>query len=414
MTRILPLMVVVLFMACTRAPVPSTVGVEPESSPPTTVPGTTESAASLTITLWHGWTEQEVDSLDRVISGFEGLHPGITVLTRSVPFDELKSEALAAWSDGVGPTLLFGASDWAAELRTTELVREVAGTVPSAVLDRILPSALKTAEVDGNLIGVPHALSGVVLYRNTTLLPTPPGTLEELLAVDGVVLERGFFFSMGHLVSACGGTLVNPDGTAGFADAAGECWLALLATFPGEYYSDADLEAFKAGEVPMIIDGTWSLAGIVDSLGEDVVAIDPWPTLAGGRLAGVVRTEVMYLGGLASPDETAAALVFVEHVIGDEAQLILSDPAGAGHIPVVGGLTEVDGPRFGAGESLGGGVALAGFGDCYWGAMDTALQGYFSGSLDAMGALATAADAIDTAVLSGTCGRTADGRSNPG
>lgn len=401
--RILTLTIMMLFVACTRATVPTSSEVGSEPVQPTAAPATTEAPAPVTITLWHGWTDREIESLDEVIAGFHELNPGIRVSARMVPFDELQAATGAAWSEGDGPTLLFGASDWAAELHSQDLVREITGLVPAAVLDQVLDSARMTAEVDGVLVGVPHAFMGVVLYRNTNLLPTAAGTLDELLAVDGAVLEQGFFFSMGHLVTACGGTLINSDGTAGFADAAGECWLEMLSTFPGVYYSDADLEAFKAGGVPVIIDGTWSLPGIVEALGEDAVAIDPWPTAADGRLSGVVRSEVIYLGGPATPGELAAAAAFIEHMIGAAAQLILSDPAGAGHIPVVAELPGADRLRSQAATALTGGIAQPGIGNCYWGAMDTALQGFMSGSLDAKSALAAAAELIDAAVVAGAC-----------
>lgn len=400
--RILAL--VLLMVACTRTTetVPSEVGLEPD---PSTSSPTTEAASSVTIALWHGWTERETEALDEVIAGFHELHPGIRVSPRSVPFDELQATVRDAWSEGGGPTLLFGASDWASDLHALGLIREVTGVVPPSVLDQVIASARATAELDGVLMGLPHSLTGVVLYRNTDLMPDAPRTLDELLAADGAVLERGFFFSMGHLMTACGGTLVNPDGTAGFADAAGECWLEILSSFPGEgaYYSDADLEAFKAGRAPVIIDGTWSLPGIIDALGEDAVAIDRWPATADGRLSGVVRSEAIYLGEPATSGEISAAATFIGYFFGIDSQLILSDPSGAGHIPAIVGLPDLDRIRSQAVTALAEGVSQPEFGDCYWGAMDTALQGFFSGSIDAASALTAAADRIDTAVASDGC-----------
>jgi arabinogalactan oligomer/maltooligosaccharide transport system substrate-binding protein len=366
----------------------------------------TEAPMSGTVTLWHGWTEKEIESLNEVIAGFNAMYPGIVVESLFVPFDDLQNKVTTEWGAGEGPTVLIGATDWASAFSAADVIYDMAEVISADVIDGLVDSAVDAVDYDGVLLGLPQTLKGVVMYRNTALMPEAPASLDDIIASGDANLERGFFFSMGHLVTACGGTIANADGTAAFAGATGECWLETLASFPGvegEYYSDNDVNTMKAGETSVIIDGTWNLSGIVEAIGEDNVAIDPWPAAASGAMSGVVQTESIYIGNLAMDDELAASVAFVEYFLGAEAQSILANPAKAGHIPAVEGLAVEGKFQAQALAAFTGGIAQPRFGGCFWGNLDTALQAFFGGSADAATALADAAAAVDAAVAAGEC-----------
>ncbi len=389
----------------TEAP-PETEAVIATEAPATEAPTETEPPLTGVVTLWHGWNEKEIESLDDVIVSFHAAYPGIVVESLFVPFEDLESEAIAGWGSGGGPTVLLGGTDWAPAFGAADVIYDMSEVISADVIDALVESGIGAVEFDGVLLGLPHSLNGVVMYRNTALMPDAPGSLADIIATGGADLERGFFFSVGHLVTACGGAITNPDGTAAFAGATGECWLETLASFPGvegEYYSDNDVSRMKAGEVSVIIDGTWNLAAIVEAIGEDNAAIDPWPATANGAMSGVVRTESIYIASLAVGGELAAAVAFVEFFLGAEAQSILADPAKAGHIPVLEGLVVAGKFQAQALAAFTGGIPLPRFEACYWGNLDTALQAYFGGSVDAGTALADAAAAIDAAVADGAC-----------
>ncbi len=386
----------------------ASVDTEAPNTEASTVETTVETEGPIvgTVTLWHGWTEREIESLDEVISAFRAVHPEVVVETRVVPFDDLRSTVTAAWATGEGPTVLLGASDWALGFGDADLVLDLATVISADVIAGLLSSAVDAVTFDGAILGLPHSLTGVVMYRNTSLMPEAPASLDDIIARGDAHLERGFFFSIGHLVTACGGAVANPDGSAAFAGAAGQCWLETLASFPGvegEYYSENDVNAMKAGEASVIIDGTWNLESIVNALGEENVSIDPWPTAALGSLGGVMQAESVYVGSLTGGDELVATATFVEYFLGAEAQSILADPARAGHIPAFAGDMAAGRFQAQALAALTGGVALPRFGDCYWSNMDAALQAFFSASVDAATALADAAAAVDAAVAAGDC-----------
>ena len=113
---------------------------------------------------------------------------------------------------------------------------------------------------------------------------------------------------------------------------------------PTSFQSDDDLLAFKEGKVGWIIDGTWNLTGIIESLGIEKVAIDPWPTYGPGRMSGYIQSENIYLSNKIQESQKLAAWKFVEFLLSPTAQAHLGD---IGRIPSASGanLTNpVNGP----------------------------------------------------------------------
>jgi len=53
-----------------------------------------------TITLWHAWKENEIESLNEVIAAFQALNPDAKFDTLYVPFDDLKGKYETATATG--------------------------------------------------------------------------------------------------------------------------------------------------------------------------------------------------------------------------------------------------------------------------------------------------------------------------
>jgi arabinogalactan oligomer / maltooligosaccharide transport system substrate-binding protein len=367
---------------------------------------TTEATMSLsgTITLWDAWTEAEIASLNDVIAGFQAKYPDVTFDILYVPFDDLQNKVTTEWSTGGGPSVLIGATDWASSFLDAELIQDMKGLISQDVIDTINPAALSAVDYDGVYAGLPETLKGVVMYRNKTLAPDAPASFDDIVALGNASLERGFFFSMPNLVTACGGQIADSDGMPAFNTDAGVCWLELLNKYPNPTYnSDDDVNTFKAGQTSVIIDGTWNLSALSDAIGAENLAIDPWPTAADGKMSGVVQTESIYLSANATGDDLDAAKAFVEYFLSPEAQQMLADPTKASHIPAVAGVTVSDPLLSEAVAAFAGGISQPRFGGCYWGNMDTALNAYFGGEQTAQEALQSAADIIGNAVTAGEC-----------
>jgi arabinogalactan oligomer/maltooligosaccharide transport system substrate-binding protein len=354
-----------------------------------------------TVSLWHPWTGTEEAALHEVIATFLLTHLGVVFDVQHVAFDNLRAQIETAVAGGGGPSVLIGAADWGPPLYDEGRVADLSGLASPALLATINDAALGAVQYKGALIGLPETTKGVLMYRNKNIIAAAPTTYQELVTaaqaatgggVDGADLERGFFFAAAHL-HGLGGQLMDSQGSPSFNNQQGVEWVNLLDSFsdagPTEYYTDDDLNQFKAGTVGIIIDGTWNLEGIRSAIGSVYLAIDPWPT----PLSGYVQTENLYLSPNAAGGDLTASWVFMEFSLSTDAQETMLT---AGHIPSVEGVTISDPLLQQAVVAMAGGTALPVIPQmgAYWGPMDTALKSVFDSAADPAQALQEAYDSI--------------------
>ncbi len=84
------------------------------------------------------------------------------------------------------------------------------------------------------------------------------------------------------------------------------------------------------GRAGWIIDGTWNLTLLIEALGTDKLAIDPWPVYGPGRLSGYVQSENIYLSSQSEGVDRRAAWQFIEFLLSAQAQAYLVE---IGRIP---------------------------------------------------------------------------------
>lgn len=391
--------------ATTTAPVtqPTTAEAQPTAVPPTAVP-----TLKGKVTIWQGWKEAEIASLNYVIADFKAKNPDVTVEVLYVPFDNLRGKFETEAATGGGPTVLIGAADWGPAEFDASLVADLTADMPADLLATINPAALGAVQYKGALIGLPETIKGVLLFRNKQIIANPVASFADLVTaakaattgdVKGAYLEQGFFFSAAHL-TALGGSLMNADGSPAFNTDKGVAWLTELKSFadagPVGYYTDDDINLFKEGKVGFVIDGSWNTSALAKAIGAENLAIDPWPT----GLSGYVQTENIYLSANATGDDRAASVEFIKYFLGTEAQTRLAEPTMAGHIPAIAGVTLTDPLMSQTVEGFKAGVAfpvIPAMGS-YWGPMDSALKKVINENADPAAALQEAFDLITTAL----------------
>jgi arabinogalactan oligomer/maltooligosaccharide transport system substrate-binding protein len=286
----------------------------------------------------------------------------------------------------------------------------VAERAEGAFLNLINAAALGAVKYKGAIIGLPQTIKGVVMYRNKEIIADAPATWDDLVAaaaaatsgdVVGANLERGFFFAAAHL-NGLGGQLMKSGGDPAFNTDKGVEWLNLLNSFadvgPAEYYTDNDVNLFKAGKAGIIIDGTWNATGLAEAIGAENLAIDPWPTYGDGHLSGYVQTENIYLNFNAEGEEADAGWGFVEYFLSPEAQALLTK---AGHIPATLGVPVTDPLLQQASTAFQRGAVFPVIPEMggYWESMDTALKSVFDEGADPAEALQVAFDSITAKIL---------------
>lgn len=299
----------------------------PESSPaPTSEP---ERELSGNLVLWHSWQGEDLKLLRSILDRLRADHPDLYLETVHVNPSEVPERLLNAILAGNGPSLLLAPIARYPELAATNLVQPLNGYMDLVQEGDLLPSALFGNIVDSSLVALPVWVETITLYVNTDLMAADevPGTLDDLLTrangSDHPLL--GLYISPFHLgwgFPAFGAVMLDAGYRVVLDQQPGaEAWLTWLREAnrsDGIWLSQdyAELQhAFRHGELPMIIDGSWAVDTLVTALGDRLRAL-PIPAGPAGPARPFVTTESLFVvAGLSGQDTDAsvmAALAIVE------------------------------------------------------------------------------------------------------
>lgn len=301
--------------------------------------------------LWLSWDGRDLEALEQVVELFAADYPSIPLRLTYVPADQLIASLRNA-APGTGPTVLFAPSNSGPILWQAGLVQDLTERVPSDLHEGIQSIAWTQAVHTGRVIGLPLSLEGVLLYRNRELAPEPASTVDEMLVATtnlqaeggvGAVLDFGFIYSASRL-DVCNGAILSPEGSMGFSGSVGRCWLELEAKLSQVgrpvFNSEEDHQSFSSRESAWMIGLAEDAPELARSVGGDNLAIDVWPTYeeTGRPLTGFVWTENAYFPTGITQSEMESAWAFATFLLTPQAQLLLADPQGAWHIPVLSSL----------------------------------------------------------------------------
>lgn len=279
-----------------------------ESTAPTTAPESTapesQAPAGLAgeLTIWHAYSSgagTELDALNEVLAKVQAANPDLKVTVLEVPFADLFNKYNADAATGAGPDLFIAPNDslgfQAREGVIADLDAALAGK-----LDGKTETAINGSKVDGKLFMVPESLKAVGLFYDSASLSTPPATTDALLAgVKDGTIKAGFFGSKDGAYhnfgwwAAFGGKLMDDAGKC-IADQGGVAdaykYLQDLQAAGATFYPAYDdmANAFKAGDINLIVDGPWATGGYKKAVpGLASAAMPAGPVGPAQPLAGV-------------------------------------------------------------------------------------------------------------------------------
>jgi maltose-binding protein MalE len=318
-----------------------------EATPTTAAAGGGEIAyptGSGSITLWHGYTGAEADTLTKAIDQLTAKNAGFKVTLLAVPFDQLKNKFSTEASTGGGPDLVIGPSDWIGEFADANVIQALDGVAGvSDVTANILPAAINVAKYNNKLYALPVNMKNVALYYNKDLVKTVPKDTDELLTMAGqlatgnvkygVALNMGFYHAVGYNF-AFGGKLFTDPKHVDLTSQGTIDWLTYIAgarSKPGVFAksgADQDIDnLFKGGQAAMVINGPWALGDYQKALGKDKVGVAVAPsTPSGGKFAPFVGTENYFLNSGSKNQE--AAVAFLKYISSAGIQQTFVDAAG--------------------------------------------------------------------------------------
>ena len=300
------------------------------------------------LTLWHGWTGAEADTLnDVVLPAWTAAMPNVTVEALAVPFDQLKTKFLTDSSSGGGPDLLVGPLDWVGELATAEAIAPLDEMATAEVTGAFIPAVVEALRFDEMLYGMPESFETVALYYNTDLVPTAPATMTEVKELSaampegtfGLALQSSFFHTAGFLFGFGGQlfdaenmSIINSPETVAYLT-----WMQQFNTEPGLFQQNDDAaisSLFKEAKAAMVVNGPWALGDYQAALGEDKVGVAPLPLISEAGDAQpkpFLGVKHIMLSSNAEGDQATLAFEFMKFFTGPESAGPLAEMAG--HLP---------------------------------------------------------------------------------
>ncbi len=234
--------------------------------------------------IWHSFGGADLDFLEEAIRQIEKSHPELELSHTHVSPHKVTSELLKAILSGRGPGLLLAPASRLPELSAEGLVAPLNTLLWEEQRENLVGPAMYGLIHGQSLLGLPLWTETVMLYVNTDLITRAdvPENTDDLLAMAQEATEplMGIYLSLFHLswgFQAFGGVLFDAtykvvldhsDGGTDFLN-----WLQLAhastaITVSTDYNSM--LDSFLAGELPLFLDGPWSLAAAEEALGNSL------------------------------------------------------------------------------------------------------------------------------------------------
>lgn len=252
------------------------------------------SAAPVTeLQLWHRWSGTNEEKLNQIVALFEEANPDVKVTVTSKPgeYMELLQKMIANLAAGKNPPDLFVGGYNLLNYIGSELKPNEVGTLaPSSdsyqvFVDRFDPAIWALGNMDARQIGVPFALSNIVLFYNADLFRQAgltesdvPSTWDDVFRIGKFIKEKTGKYAVGiqsvdtwpdlGLMFSNGGRLLTDDNSkVAFNNPESEEAIAMWQRLHNEglhpICTDDELYAdFVAGNVAMYDSSCMKLAGM--------------------------------------------------------------------------------------------------------------------------------------------------------
>lgn len=258
------------------------------------------------ITLWHSYRGAEKDALEGLVKAWNTAHPADAVEPLAIPNDAFPNKLRTAIPQGNGPDLFLFAHNEVGNLASLGLLAPIDAAVDATTRAGLFDNALAALSYGGKLYGLPLATKSAALFYNKKLVPTPPGTTDEMVALArrltdpgqkrfGLAYESGNAYFHAAWLFGFGGGLFDDAGAIDLGATAARA-AANAASFrfvqelvrvdkvvPEEANGALVSDLFNRGLAAMVINGPWFLGEISREVDFGVA---PLPTVsATGRPA---------------------------------------------------------------------------------------------------------------------------------
>lgn len=311
-------------------------------TPASPAPAPARPTSVVTLTLWHSWSGTQLEALNSVARAYEQAHPDVRISLESRPKADIVRSYSMSVADGSAPQLLLVLGRYIGELAERQHIAPLDQPFDTEALSTISPQAIESAQVDGQLYGVPVAFDTQVLFYDKRRVAVPPTTITETIELNGALRDeppetRPWSLAY-HLtlettlpyLGAFGGTVLDQQRQPVFSSGSRDAtlrWLEWLRSLQinenvlaSPDYSAVDA-AIQQNRVLSVIDWSHRRASYAQLWGADAVGIAPVPALsADSTPQPLILPDVISVNTVISPEQRSAALDLISYLITQPAQ----------------------------------------------------------------------------------------------
>jgi maltose-binding protein MalE len=295
-----------------------------------------------TIVVWSQMDPQERGRFERNIAVFQKSHAGVVI--QNVPYDteNLRQQFQTQAGAGSGPQVIFGPSDQVGPLSLLELIQPLDQVMPAGFFDRFVPQALDT--LNGHVWQAPDQVGNhLMLVYNKKLVPVPPQTSEEFIAIAKKLTKAGQYgfamnvnepYWLAPFLAGFGGWVMDAGSQPTLDTPAMVRALAYLADLknkqglmPRESNYENAHTLFQEGKAAMIVNGPWSWADYRKA-GIDVGIAPLWTLPGGGRVTPMTASKGFSINVNCPKDQLPTVIEFITFCTSAPAELLAADTLG--------------------------------------------------------------------------------------
>ncbi len=280
------------------------------------------------IVVWHGYRGGEKAAFEQVVDNFNKANAGkIKVSTLAVPYDAFADKITAAVPRGKGPDVFIFAQDrlggWIVAGNTVEPLDFF---LDDKIKGRYLKATMDAMTYQGNVYGLPLNFKVITLIYNKKLVPTPPKTTQELVALAkkntnaasgrfGLVYWYSDFYYHAALMNGFGGGVFGPNRKPTLNAPQNVKSLEYLLGWikqgfmPAEPSTALITSLFNQGKAAMVFSGPWFLGEASDKIDYGLAPLPAISEIGNKPMRPWITVEGVYVAAPSKNKEAAFELV---------------------------------------------------------------------------------------------------------
>jgi arabinogalactan oligomer/maltooligosaccharide transport system substrate-binding protein len=288
------------------------------------LPASRLSGAELVV--WHAYRAEEKQALEKVVAAYNAspAAKGNKITTLAVPYDAYADKISAAVPRGKGPDIFIYAQDrlggW---IEAGNTVEPIDFFLEKETQARYIPTTLQAMTYRGTVYGLPLNFKVITMIYNRKLVPNPPKTSAELVALGkkltnkaagrfGLAYSFADFYYHAALMNGLGGRVFDEKGrpTLNAPENVRSLelllkWLFTDQILPAEPSTALITSLFNAQRAAIVFNGPWFLGEIAKGVDYGLAML---PTLneAGGKpIRPWITVEGVYIAAPSKNKEAA-------------------------------------------------------------------------------------------------------------